>query len=153
MSSVPKNLEPKLFRIEREPVLLGSQCTKCHRVFFPAQGWCGGCSTPSCKPIELGRRGTLKSYTVVFRKTSYSVVTPPYIVAEIELPEGGVLVYSTLNLTSAASAEGYKFHTSVSDEALSKIKLGQAVILSPVAIRKDEEGHEIVAYNFSTAVK
>lgn len=153
MSTSKKSLEPKVFRIEGEPVLLGSRCTECSRVFFPGQEWCAACSTPSCQTIELSRHGKLKSYTVVFRKTAYSVVTPPYIVAEIELPENGVLLYSTLNLTSTPSAEGYKFHTGVSDQALSQISIGQPVKLDPVAIRKDEAGEEIVAYNFCTAVR
>lgn len=152
MPTPRKSLEPKVFRVAGESdkdVLLGSRCRQCRRVFFPGQEWCAACCVPSCEAIELSRQGTLKSYAVVHRKTAYSLVTPPYILAEIELPEG-VLVYATLNLTSTAGADGYKFHTSVSDDALSQVSIGQPVTLKAVTVRKDESGEEIVAYNFCT---
>jgi uncharacterized OB-fold protein len=151
MAAARKSLEPKVFRVgERGPgVLLGSRCDRCERVFFPAQEWCAACCAPCCHPIELSHQGELKSYAVVYRKTSYSLVTPPYILGEIALPEG-VLVYATINLTSSPAAAGYSFHTPATDDDLAGIFVGQRVTLNPVIVKRDDEGNDILAYNFCT---
>ena len=99
--------------------------------------------------MELSRHGELRSYAVVRRKTAYSLVTPPYILAEIALPEG-VLVYATLNLRSSAGANGREFHTPTQAEDLAALSIGQQVTLGEVIVKTDQEGNDIVAYNFRT---
>ena len=146
------SLEPALFRPGdgmHEGVLLGSKCQSCGRLFFPPREWCAACCEPSCRSAELSRHGELRSYTVVQRKTTYSLVTAPYILAEIALPEG-IFVYATLNLSSSPTADGYHFHTLTAAGDLAALSIGQRVALSEVTIKKDPNGNDVVAYNFRT---
>ena len=47
-----------------DPRLIGSKCTNCGVVTFPAQQSCAACSGTDTENIELARRGTLWTYTI-----------------------------------------------------------------------------------------
>jgi len=84
--------------------------------------------------VRLSRKGTLKSFTTVYQKPKYGTVEPPYLMGEIELPEG-VLVYSLLTLCSAAD-----------------IKIGSEMRLAAVKIREEVQGETavtVLAYSFA----
>ncbi len=145
-----KSLEPKVFQLgsgAKGDALIGSKCQTCNRVYFPARDWCAACSKPTCKSVELSRQGVLRSYALVFRRQSYAVIPIPYLLAEIALPEG-ILVYTTLNLTSTPSTEGPSLTSSIGPDDLGQVQLGTKVTLDPIVVKKDEEGHDLVAYNF-----
>ncbi len=84
------------------PALLGSRCTACGIVSFPAAESCMACSGQEVSVEELPRRGTLWTWTVqqFMPKTPYnSGETPetfqPFGVGYVELP-GGVRVEGRL---------------------------------------------------------
>ena len=56
------------------PRLLGSRCTACGNHMFPVQDGCSRCSGASTETVELGRRGTLWTWTV----QSYPPKAPPF---------------------------------------------------------------------------
>jgi uncharacterized OB-fold protein len=82
------------------PVLLGNRCTTCGTVYFPKTG--GFCRNPACagtefEETELGRRGTVWSYTDAQRQPPppYLPATDPYepfALAAVEVPEGLVVL-------------------------------------------------------------
>ena len=47
-----------------DPRLIGSKCTNCGVVTFPAQNSCAACSGVDTESIELERRGTLWTFTL-----------------------------------------------------------------------------------------
>ncbi|WP_345263833.1 Zn-ribbon domain-containing OB-fold protein [Nocardioides nanhaiensis] len=85
-----------------QPALLGSRCTTCATVFFPPVAAEGFCRNPACsgerfEQTELGRRGTVWSYT----DAQYQPPAPyvpasdpyePFALAAVELPEGLVVL-------------------------------------------------------------
>jgi len=56
------------------PRLLASRCTECGNHMFPVQDGCSRCSGASTETVELGRRGTLWTWTV----QSYPPKSPPF---------------------------------------------------------------------------
>lgn len=73
------------------------------------------------------------SFTSVYQKPKYAVVEPPYVVGEIELPEG-VVVYSLLTRCSAR-----------------ELKTGAEMELAAVKVREEERQGEpatVLAYAF-----
>ena len=149
-ASSRKSLEPGLLRIksqEGSDVLVGSQCQKCQRRYFPFRKWCAACSEPTCETIELSHEGTLASFTLVARKSAHSLIEPPYVLGEVLLPVG-IRIYTTINLQSDVSSKGVKVHSTIGHDNLDSLKIGGEVRLSPIVVKRDEEGHDIVAYNF-----
>src|SRR3546814_13514855 len=70
------------FTTDAEPCLLGTRCTTCGTVFFPAAT--GFCRNPRCRgrdlePTALSRTGTVWSYT----DATYTP-PPPYITPGVE---------------------------------------------------------------------
>ena len=78
-----------------DPRLLGSKCTQCGVVTFPAQASCAACSGVDTESVELARRGTLWTYTLQCflpnRPPYDGPETPetfkPFGVGYIELPD------------------------------------------------------------------
>lgn len=67
-----------------EPHLIGSRCDACGLVVFPTAEFCVKCSQQRLSDIELGRRGTLWTFTTQqFRPPS-----PPYAGNELFEPFG-----------------------------------------------------------------
>ena len=44
-----------------DPRLIGSECTECGAVLFPAQSGCPRCTSDDTKERELGTKGTLRT--------------------------------------------------------------------------------------------
>src|SRR5215470_11717623 len=96
MTQAAKNQVPiceGLFEFgEDGPHLIGSRCTRCGEVTFPANAFCPQCCQQTAERLPLARCGTLYSFTVQrFRPPPpYRGPEPyvPYAVGMIELPEG-----------------------------------------------------------------
>ena len=78
-----------------DPRLIGSRCSNCGVVTFPAQTSCAACSGTETENIELERRGTLWTYTLQCflpnRPPEDGPETPetfePFAVGYVELPD------------------------------------------------------------------
>lgn len=146
-----KSLEPTVFRVNDAVVkdtLVGSHCAKCDRNYFPPRQWCAACFEPGCEEIELSREGTLSSFALVERKQEYCLVEAPYAFGEVRLPEG-MLVYTTLNVTSEVAANGQvRVYSTIDQDNFNVLKTGQRAKLAPLVIKRDDDGADIVAYSF-----
>ena len=69
-------------------VLLGMQCRQCAVYVFGPATFCQSCTSSDLEAVELGQRGTLFSYTIVRVPPPGWPGQVPYVLGEVELPEG-----------------------------------------------------------------
>jgi uncharacterized OB-fold protein len=122
------------------PQLIGSRCTACGIVTFPAQESCPRCASTEMEEHLLSRRGRLWAWTT----QEFPPPSPPYAgasgdafapygVGYVELP-GEVKVETRL--------------TESDPEALS---VGMEMELVVVPFRTDDDGNEVVTFAFRPA--
>jgi uncharacterized OB-fold protein len=119
--------------------LLGSKCTDCGNVMFPTQASCPKCSGQSTETVELGRTGTLWTWTV----QGYPPKAPPYAgnvdpktfeaygVGYVELP-GEVKVETRLTVNDP-----------------DQIEIGMEMELTFVPLYTNDDGDEVVTFAFA----
>jgi uncharacterized OB-fold protein len=119
------------------PALLGSRCTACGIVSFPAAESCMACSGQEVSVEELPRRGTLWTWTVqqFMPKTPYnSGETPetfqPFGVGYVELP-GGVRVEGRLTESDP-----------------DRLRIGMEMDVVFDTYRVEENGDEVIGFFF-----
>ena len=71
-----------------EGVLLGFRCRDCGICVFGPATFCQGCTSGNLEPVELSQRGTVYSYTVVRVPPPGWPGPVPYVLGQVELPEG-----------------------------------------------------------------
>lgn len=118
--------------------LLGSRCAGCASVYFPVSL---GCRNPACsdKRLEtarLSRLGTLYSYTVqayrpppLFRIDDWS----PYAIGLVDLPEG----LRVMGMLGGCDPQQWR--------------IGQAVELTTAVLYRDDQGQDVLTYQFHPA--
>ncbi len=111
------------------PVLMGMRCRECGRTAFPRCGLCPRCGTPSTDEVELPRKGTVWTYTLVNVSYGSVIADPPYITAFVEL-SGGAFV-----------------HTHIVGCGPEEVRIGMEVELDAVETKTPDRG-ESVAYAF-----
>ncbi|WP_328500351.1 OB-fold domain-containing protein [Streptomyces sp. NBC_00457] len=119
-----------------EPRLIGSECTACGEVAFPATAFCVRCGGDASKERLLADRGTLWTFTTQnFRPPSPPYDGPesfePYSVGYVELP-GELLVEARLTEPDPA-----------------KLAIGQDIRLTLVPYRVDDDGTEVLTFAFA----
>ena len=112
------------------PILVGSRCKSCGRVYFPKKRVCPECMTiDEMEEAELSRRGKILSYTVAYvGPLEYA----PYAFGFVELPEG-IRVF-----THFTDCEPFE----------EKLKIGGEVELTAGRITTDEDGTEVIGWKF-----
>ena len=65
---------------------LGLKCENCGTYIFPSQGVCSDCGSEKLEVTEIKGEGTIQTFTVI--RVAPEGMTPPYIVAMVELEEG-----------------------------------------------------------------
>jgi uncharacterized OB-fold protein len=61
--------------------LLGRRCPSCERVLFPARSFCDRCHTSTDAWVEVGTRGRLEMFTIVYEPFRGMRVEAPYVLA------------------------------------------------------------------------
>ncbi|MFH0173381.1 Zn-ribbon domain-containing OB-fold protein [Streptomyces cacaoi] len=117
--------------------LIGSECTACGLVSFPAAPDCVRCASTESKERLLSDRGTLWTYTTQnFRPPSPPYDGPrafePYSVGYVELPE--LLVEARLT-----------------EPDPEKLRIGQHMLLTLVPYIVRDDGTEVVTFAFAPA--
>lgn len=128
------SVNERLFRLDEAkgscPVLVGGRCPDCDHHFFPRRAICPGCGRVGLETVDLSGRGKIWTFTIVHQPPSGAVVQAPYVIAQVELPEG-VLVTSL-----------------VTDCAPKDVRVAMEVEITPVKVREDEEGRDVLAFAF-----
>lgn len=90
--NTPVSVDTNRFKLTNEEgsegVLLGSRCRDCGIYTFGIVPFCQACTSGKVEPIELSQLGTLYSYTIVRVPPPGWAGRVPYILGQIELPEG-----------------------------------------------------------------
>ena len=121
-----------------DPQLIGSRCSECDIVTFPAQNSCPRCASTAMVEQLLARRGTLWAFTT----QSFPPPSPPYVgltgkdfvpfgVGYVELP-GEVKVETRLT---------------ESDPELLTHGMEMELVLVP--LRTDDDGTEVMTFAFA----
>ena len=126
-----------LFRLTPDgPALLGTRCSGCGTHYFPQSL---SCRNPQCQdkvvePVELGRRGSLYSYTVqAYRPPALFKMEPwaPYVIALVELPEG----LRVLGMLTGCQID--------------EVRIGMPVALVIETLYTDEHGRDVATYKYA----
>ena len=122
------------------PSLIGSRCTDCGEHAFPSQDACRACSGQIMTSADLGSEGTLWTWTVqsFMPKTPYHTdETPetfrPYGVGYVEL------------------ACGLKVESRLKENTPDELKIGMPMKLEIITVRKDDEGSDLLTFQFCAA--
>lgn len=113
-----------------KPVLAGSRCKSCGKIFFPKQKICSNCFKSEMQEIPLSRTGKLYTYTIA--RYAPPGFKTPYAIGYVDLPEG-VRVFSQLT-----ECEPFE----------EKLKMGMDVEMVMGEISMDEEGVTKIGYKF-----
>ncbi len=66
--------------------LMALRCDKCGSHTLPPQGVCRQCGESGLSPVEIDKKGTIKTFTVI--RVAAEGLTPPFIVALVETASG-----------------------------------------------------------------
>ena len=69
-------------------MLLGTRCRDCQVCVFGPAVFCQACTSSNLEPVELSQEGILYSYTIVRVPPSGWPGPVPYILGQVDLPEG-----------------------------------------------------------------
>ena len=89
---VPVSVDPARLRLDAADgsagTLLGMRCLDCSVYVFGLAVFCQACTSSKLEPADLSRSGVLYSYTIVRVPPSGWPGDVPYVLGEVELPEG-----------------------------------------------------------------
>lgn len=114
----------------KEGFLVGTKCKRCNEYFYPKRFVCANCYSEDLEETCLSKRGRIYSYTIARMGYPGRPINPPFITAQVELPE--------------------KVHilTLITDIDLHKVKIGIEVELCFWRANEDNEGDEMWAFAF-----
>ncbi len=115
--------------------LKGSRCRSCGETFFGHRYSCEYCQSSDMEDIVLSKRGKLFSYTVARYRPpgdykGQDNPFKPFGIGLVELPEG------------------LKIFTRLTDCDVDSLKVGMDVELVANPLYRDEDGYEVVIYEF-----
>ena len=133
---MPTSIDPQRLKLSDDGVsgaLVGFQCLDCGvRVFGPAT-FCQSCTSANLSAVEFGTEGTLFSYTVVRVPPSGWTGPVPYVLGEVELPEGPHVL------------------AEVVDGDVSSLKVGMSMELMVTAVPGHPKGEGMAVYKWRLA--
>ena len=86
------SVDPRRLKITSEDgaegTLIGFRCRECGVTVFGPATFCQACTSFDLEPVDLGRKGTLFSYTIVRIPPAGWPGDVPYVLGQVELPAG-----------------------------------------------------------------
>ena len=130
----PASVAPDRLKLLNEEgtagVLVGTHCAHCGEYFFGDVVFCQNCSAKDLEPVELSKHGTLYSYTIVRVSPPGWPGDVPYVLGQVELPEGPHII------------------SEVVDCPYQELQTGMNLELALVIGGKDVEGSDLVVYKW-----
>jgi uncharacterized OB-fold protein len=71
-----------------QEALQGSRCPDCGESFYPPRAVCLNCYREGLETVALSRKGKLYTFTIARMALPGTLVPAPYVIAQVELPEG-----------------------------------------------------------------
>ena len=115
--------------------LLGMQCQECSVYVFGQAIFCQACTSDRLKSVDLSQRGILYSYTVVRAPPDGWPGPVPYVLGEVELPEGPHVLAEVVNVAEP------------------ELKIGLAVKLALRKVPTEGSGPSLVVYKWEPVSK
>lgn len=125
-----------------DPALIGGRCTECEHFVFPLRGGCPYCGGTALERRELGREGTLWTWT------SQGFVPKPPFAGQFTDPDNFRPWYVGL----VEIPGELRVETLLVDVEEDDLRIGMPMRLVLTPFRKDEDGNEIVTFAFAPAV-
>ena len=89
---MPESVDPQRLRLTDEQgtegILLGFRCLDCGVTVFGPCAFCQNCTSDQLESVELSKTGVLYSYTIVRVPPAGWPGPVPYVLGQVELPEG-----------------------------------------------------------------
>ena len=89
---MPESVDPRRLRITddagTEGTLVGFRCRECGISVFGPATFCQSCTSFDLDEVDLGREGSLFSYTIVRIPPAGWPGPVPYVLGQVELPAG-----------------------------------------------------------------
>ena len=120
-------------RLGDSPALMGSRCPQCGEHFYPPRYVCLNCYQEGLEEVALSTRGELWTFTIARAALPGTLMMPPYVIAQVRLPEG-VSVATVL--------------TDVDPEA---VRIGMPLDLVVEKASVDSEGNDVMTFKFRPA--
>lgn len=107
---MPVSIDPRRLRITDETgaqgTLIGFRCRECGVSVFGPATFCQSCTSFDLEPVDLGRSGTLFSYTIVRIPPAGWPGEVPYILGQVELPAGPQVLAEVIDCEHSGLAIG-----------------------------------------------
>ena len=91
-SDTPVSVDPNRLKITNddssEGTLVGFRCNECSTTVFGPAVFCQSCTSTDLEAVDLGAKGTLFSYTIVRIPPAGWPGESPYVLGQVELPQG-----------------------------------------------------------------
>ena len=120
-----------------DPQLIGSRCSECAIVTFPAQDSCPRCASTAMAEQLLARRGTLWAFTT----QSFPPPSPPYLGAA-----GRDFVPFGVGFVELPGEVKVETRLTESDPELLTHGMEMELVLVP--LRTDDDGNEVMTFAF-----
>lgn len=132
-----ESVDPRRLKITSdagtEGTLIGFRCRECGVSVFGPATFCQSCTSFDLEPVDLGRSGTLFSYTVVRIPPAGWPGEVPYILGQVELPAGPQVLAEVIDCQH------------------SDLTIGMPVELAIQAVRAQEGGEDKLVYKWRPA--
>ncbi|ONH33353.1 Zn-ribbon domain-containing OB-fold protein [Pseudofrankia asymbiotica] len=115
-----------------DPHLVAHECERCGARFFDRRNACASCGATNFHQVDIPRKGTLLTYTIV--STAGPGIQVPFVAAVVDC--GGTTVRG--NLVNVQPDPG-------------QVRTGMEVRLTTVSVGTDGAGVEAVGYGFEPA--
>jgi uncharacterized OB-fold protein len=129
---------PHLLDLDGErPSLIGSRCTHCGEVYFPASRGCTRCLATEMEACDLGSKGILWSWTI-----QAFLPKPPYNSGETEAD------FAPYGVGYVAMPSGIKVESRLTVANPEKLAIGMPMALAVAPYGKTPEGAELLTFVF-----
>ena len=138
-SHMAESVDPNRLRITGEScadaTLVGVRCRECGVSVFGPATFCQSCTAWDVEPVDLGRFGTLYSYTIVRIPPAGWPGDVPYVLGQVELPSGPQVLAEVIECAHA------------------DLKIGMPVELAVQAVPADGGGPDKLVYKWRPATE
>ncbi len=127
----PRSVDPLRLRLDdaagQSGTLLGMRCRDCGVYLFGAATFCQACTSDSLEPVDLSPAGVLYSYTVVRVPPDGWPGPVPYVLGEVELPEGPHVLAEVIDIPEAALKIGLAVRLALREARAAESQLARIV--------------------------
>ena len=134
---MPESVDPRRLRITNdagtEGTLIGFRCLECGVSVFGTATFCQSCTSFELEAVDLGREGSLFSYTIVRIPPAGWPGPVPYVLGQVELPAGPQVLAEVIDCEH------------------SDLTIGMPVELAIQAVPAQEGGEDKLVYKWRPA--